>query len=62
MSDTAAAATGARLGRQLAIAGIVVAFVLVARRLRAAGVSYVVVKNTLAARAAEGTDLLRRLA
>jgi hypothetical protein len=34
MSDTAAAAAGARLGRQLAIAGIVVAFVLVARRLR----------------------------
>jgi hypothetical protein len=35
VSDTAAAATGARLGRQLAIAGIVVAFVLVARKLRA---------------------------
>jgi hypothetical protein len=35
VSDTAAAAAGARLGRQLAIAGIVVAFVLVARRLRA---------------------------
>jgi hypothetical protein len=35
VSDTAAAATGARLGRQLAVAGIVVAFVLVARRLRA---------------------------
>jgi hypothetical protein len=35
LSDTAAAAAGARLGRQLAIAGIVVAFVLAARRLRA---------------------------
>src|SRR5215207_631166 len=35
LSDPAAAATGARLGRQLAIAGILVAFVLVARRLRA---------------------------
>jgi hypothetical protein len=35
VSDTAAAAAGARLGRQLAIAGIVVAFVLAARGLRA---------------------------
>jgi alpha-1,6-mannosyltransferase len=35
LSEPAAAATGARLGRQLAIAGILVAFVLVARRLRA---------------------------
>jgi hypothetical protein len=35
LSDQAAAAAGARLGRQLAIAGILVAFVLVARRLRA---------------------------
>jgi alpha-1,6-mannosyltransferase len=35
LSDPAAAAAGARLGRQLAIAGILVAFVLVARRLRA---------------------------
>jgi len=35
MSDSAAAATGARLGRQLAVAGIVVAFVLAARKLRA---------------------------
>jgi alpha-1,6-mannosyltransferase len=34
LSDPAAAATGARLGRQLAIAGILVAFVLVARALR----------------------------
>jgi alpha-1,6-mannosyltransferase len=34
LSDPAAAATGARLGRQLAIAGILVAFVLVARTLR----------------------------
>jgi Glycosyltransferase family 87 len=34
-SEEAAAAAGARLGRQLAIAGIVVAFVLVARKLRA---------------------------
>jgi hypothetical protein len=34
LSDTAAAAAGARLGRQLAIAGILVAFVLVARTLR----------------------------
>jgi hypothetical protein len=36
LSDPAAAAAGARLGRQLAIAGILVAFVLVARTLRAA--------------------------
>jgi alpha-1,6-mannosyltransferase len=35
LSEPAAAAAGARLGRQLAIAGILVAFVLVARRLRA---------------------------
>jgi alpha-1,6-mannosyltransferase len=35
LSDPAAAAAGARLGRQLAIAGILVAFVLVARTLRA---------------------------
>jgi hypothetical protein len=35
VSDSAAFATGARLGRQLAVAGILVAFVLVARRLRA---------------------------
>jgi hypothetical protein len=35
LSDPAAAAVGARLGRQLAIAGILVAFVLVARKLRA---------------------------
>ncbi|HEV8424763.1 MAG TPA: hypothetical protein VGS14_06200 [Actinomycetes bacterium] len=35
LSDPAAAAVGARLGRQLAIAGILVAFVLVARTLRA---------------------------
>jgi hypothetical protein len=35
MSDPAAAAAGARLGRQLAFAGILVAFVLVARTLRA---------------------------
>jgi hypothetical protein len=35
LSDPAAAAAGARLGRQLAIAGIVVAFVLVARKLEA---------------------------
>jgi alpha-1,6-mannosyltransferase len=34
LSDPAAAATGARLGRQLAVAGILVAFVLVARTLR----------------------------
>jgi alpha-1,6-mannosyltransferase len=34
LSEPAAAAAGARLGRQLAIAGIVAAFVLVARRLR----------------------------
>jgi hypothetical protein len=34
LSDPAAAALGARLGRQLAIAGILVAFVLVARTLR----------------------------
>ena len=34
LSDPAAAAAGARLGRQLAIAGILVAFVLVARALR----------------------------
>jgi alpha-1,6-mannosyltransferase len=34
LSDPAAAAAGARLGRQLAIAGILVAFVLVARTLR----------------------------
>jgi hypothetical protein len=34
LSEPAAAATGARLGRQLAIAGILVAFVLVARTLR----------------------------
>jgi hypothetical protein len=35
VAETTAAAAGARLGRQLAIAGIVVAFVLVARTLRA---------------------------
>jgi hypothetical protein len=35
LSEPAAAAAGARLGRQLAIAGILVAFVLVARTLRA---------------------------
>jgi hypothetical protein len=35
LSDSAAAAAGARLGRQLAVAGIVVAFVLAARGLRA---------------------------
>jgi hypothetical protein len=35
VSDSAAAAAGARLGRQLAVAGIVVAFVLAARALRA---------------------------
>jgi len=35
LSEPAAAAAGARLGRQLAVAGILVAFVLVARRLRA---------------------------
>jgi alpha-1,6-mannosyltransferase len=35
LSEPAAAAAGARLGRQLAVAGIVVAFVLVARTLRA---------------------------
>gem|GEM_PF-1211796 len=35
LSEPAAAAAGARLGRQLAIAGILVAFVLVARALRA---------------------------
>jgi alpha-1,6-mannosyltransferase len=35
LSEASAAAVGARLGRQLAIAGIVVAFVLVARTLRA---------------------------
>jgi hypothetical protein len=34
LSEAAAAAAGARLGRQLAVAGILVAFVLVARRLR----------------------------
>src|SRR4029453_18399970 len=34
LSDPAAAALGARLGRQLAVAGILVAFVLVARTLR----------------------------
>ena len=34
LSDPAAVATGARLGRQLAVAGILVAFVLVARTLR----------------------------
>jgi len=35
LSEPAAAAAGARLGRQLAVAGILVAFVLVARTLRA---------------------------
>jgi alpha-1,6-mannosyltransferase len=35
LSEPAAAAAGARLGRQLAVVGIVVAFVLVARTLRA---------------------------
>ena len=35
LSEPSAAAAGARLGRQLAIAGILVAFVLVARTLRA---------------------------
>jgi hypothetical protein len=35
LSEPAAAAAGARLGRQLAIAGILIAFVLVARTLRA---------------------------
>ncbi|HEV2870253.1 MAG TPA: hypothetical protein VG409_02435, partial [Actinomycetota bacterium] len=35
LSDPAAAAAGARIGRQLAVAGILVVFVLVARKLRA---------------------------
>src|SRR4029450_1081084 len=35
LSEPAAAAAGARLGRQLAVVGIVIAFVLVARTLRA---------------------------